>query len=150
VIGTASFLRGATASSHVVVLCEGNSYRLAANLLAREFEPPGPLRSLLQRCTLVLAVQTGQVAKVRGVRRESVSGVAAKLQAAGLIRCRRGRIAVLDRPGLEARTCECRAVIRQEYDRLLRTEDAARDAGARSMQARQGTVREEPACAELS
>ena len=41
------------------------------------------------------------------------------LQDAGLIRYRRGRITVLDRSGLEARTCECYAVVKREYDRLL-------------------------------
>jgi len=41
------------------------------------------------------------------------------LQAAGLIRYARGHITVLDRPGLERRTCECYAVVKKEYDRLL-------------------------------
>ena len=44
---------------------------------------------------------------------------ALKLQYAGLIRYARGRITVLDRPGLEKRTCECYAVVKREYDRLL-------------------------------
>lgn len=44
---------------------------------------------------------------------------ALKLQAAGLIRYARGHITVLDRAGLEARACECYAVVRQEYARLL-------------------------------
>jgi hypothetical protein len=41
------------------------------------------------------------------------------LQHAGLIRYARGHISVLDRPGLEKRTCECYAVVKKEYDRLL-------------------------------
>jgi hypothetical protein len=53
------------------------------------------------------------------VRREGVSEGALKLQQAGLIRYARGRITVLDRAGLEKRTCECYAVVKKEYDRLL-------------------------------
>ncbi len=59
------------------------------------------------------------VANLLGVRREGVTCAAHKLQQAGLIRYNRGRIAVLDRPGLERRTCECYAVARKEYERLL-------------------------------
>ena len=59
------------------------------------------------------------IANMLGVRRESVTESATKLQQAGLIRYARGRITVLDRPGLEARTCECYAVVKREYDRLL-------------------------------
>lgn len=59
------------------------------------------------------------IANMLGVRREGVTEAAFKLQAAGLIRYARGRIMVLDRPGLEMRTCECYAVVKREYDRLL-------------------------------
>ena len=59
------------------------------------------------------------IANMLGVRREGVTEAAGMLQDAGLIRYRRGRITVLDRPGLEARTCECYAVVKGEYDRLL-------------------------------
>lgn len=59
------------------------------------------------------------IANMLGVRREGVTEGALKLQAAGLIRYARGHITVLDRPGLEARTCECYAVVKKEYDRLL-------------------------------
>ncbi|MDE1947817.1 MAG: Crp/Fnr family transcriptional regulator [Burkholderiales bacterium] len=59
------------------------------------------------------------IANMLGVRREGVTEAALKLQNAGLIRYARGRIKVLDRPGLELRTCECYAVVRKEYDRLL-------------------------------
>jgi CRP-like cAMP-binding protein len=59
------------------------------------------------------------IANMLGVRREGVTEAALKLQRDGLIRYARGRITVLDRPGLEARTCECYAVVKQEYDRLL-------------------------------
>jgi CRP-like cAMP-binding protein len=59
------------------------------------------------------------IANMLGVRREGVTEGALKLQNLGLIRYSRGRITVLDRRGLEQRTCECYAVVRKEYDRLL-------------------------------
>jgi len=54
-----------------------------------------------------------------GVRREGVAEAALQLQEVGVIRYSRGHIKVLDRPALEARTCECYAVVKREYDRLL-------------------------------
>lgn len=59
------------------------------------------------------------IGNMLGVRREGVTESALKLQRDGLIRYARGRITVLDRPGLEQRTCECYAVVKKEYDRLL-------------------------------
>jgi Mn-dependent DtxR family transcriptional regulator len=59
------------------------------------------------------------IANMLGVRREGVTEAAGKLQADGLIRYGRGRITVLDRPGLEARSCECYQVVKTEFDRLL-------------------------------
>jgi CRP-like cAMP-binding protein len=59
------------------------------------------------------------IANMLGVRREGVTEAARKLQAAGLISYRRGRIAVLDRPRLETRACECYQVVKTEFDRLL-------------------------------
>jgi CRP-like cAMP-binding protein len=59
------------------------------------------------------------IANMLGVRRASVTGAALKLQQAGLIRYSRGHISLLDRAGLEKRTCECYAVVRAEYERLL-------------------------------
>jgi CRP-like cAMP-binding protein len=59
------------------------------------------------------------IANMLGVRREGVTEAAGNLQQAGLIEYRRGHITVLDRPGLETRTCECYAVVKKEFDRLL-------------------------------
>lgn len=59
------------------------------------------------------------IANMLGVRREGVTEAALKLQRAGLIRYARGHITVIDRPGIESRTCECYAVVKKEYDRLL-------------------------------
>ena len=59
------------------------------------------------------------IANMLGVRREGVTEAAGKLQKAGLIEYRRGRIRVLDRPGLEKRVCECYQVVKKEFDRLL-------------------------------
>ncbi len=61
------------------------------------------------------------IANMLGVRREGVTESALNLQRAKLIRYARGRIVVLDRQGLEQRTCECYAVVKREYDRLLPT-----------------------------
>ena len=59
------------------------------------------------------------IANMLGVRRVGVTEAAGSLQAAGLIEYVRGRIKVVDRVGLEMRTCECYAVVKKEYDRLL-------------------------------
>jgi CRP-like cAMP-binding protein len=59
------------------------------------------------------------IANMLGVRRQGVTEAALKLQQADLIRYARGRITVLDRRGLEKCACECYAVVKTEYDRLL-------------------------------
>lgn len=59
------------------------------------------------------------VASMLGVRREGITEAAGNLQRAGVIRCRRGHIAVLERSALETRACECYAVVKQELIRLL-------------------------------
>jgi CRP-like cAMP-binding protein len=59
------------------------------------------------------------IANMLGVRREGVTESALQLQKEALIRYARGHITVLDRIGLEKRTCECYAVVKREYDRLL-------------------------------
>jgi CRP-like cAMP-binding protein len=67
----------------------------------------------------VLVMTQELIANMLGVRREGVTEGALRLQKVGLIRYARGRITVLDRAGLERRTCECYAVVKKEYDRLL-------------------------------
>ncbi len=59
------------------------------------------------------------ISNMLGVRREGVTTAAGKLQADGLLQYSRGHIVVLDRPGLESRVCECYAVVKKEFDRLL-------------------------------
>ena len=59
------------------------------------------------------------IANMLGVRREGVTEAAGKLQRDGLIRYTRGRITVLDRANLEKSVCECYAVVKKEFDRLL-------------------------------
>jgi CRP-like cAMP-binding protein len=59
------------------------------------------------------------IANMLGVRREGVTEAAGKLQAAGLIHYNRGKITVIDRPGIEALACECYSVVKRETDRLL-------------------------------
>ncbi len=77
-------------------------------LLTMDRMPPGEL------------VMTQElVAGMLGVRRESVTDAAGRLQGKGYIRYRRGHISVLDREGLEGRACECYSVVKKEIDRLL-------------------------------
>jgi CRP-like cAMP-binding protein len=71
----------------------------------------------LQGSELVMTQEL--IANMLGVRREGVTEGALKLQQAGLIRYARGHISVLDRDGLQKRSCECYAVVKKEYDRLL-------------------------------
>jgi CRP-like cAMP-binding protein len=59
------------------------------------------------------------IANMLGVRREGVTEAAGNIHKAGLINYRRGHITVIDRQGLEARVCECYAVVKKEFDRLL-------------------------------
>jgi CRP-like cAMP-binding protein len=71
----------------------------------------------LQGSELVMTQEL--IANMLGVRREGVTEAALNLGRDGLIRYARGRISVLDRAGLEKRTCECYTVVKKEYDRLL-------------------------------
>lgn len=65
------------------------------------------------------------ISHMLGVRRESVTDAASALQRANVIRYQRGRITVLDRPGLERGSCECYEVVRAEYERLLAADEEA-------------------------
>jgi CRP-like cAMP-binding protein len=64
------------------------------------------------------------IANMLGVRREGVTEAAGKLQDAGLIHYSRGRIIIVNRSKLEKRVCECYAVVKKEFDRLLPNEMA--------------------------
>ena len=77
------------------------------------------LLSLDRLPTNELVMTQELIANMLGVRREGVTEAAGKLQSAGLIQYSRGRITVLDRPGLEALVCECYGVVKRESDRLL-------------------------------
>jgi len=77
------------------------------------------LLSLDRHAGSELVATQEQIANMLGVRREGVTEAALALQRADLISYHRGRIDVLDRHGLEQRSCECYAVIKAEYDRLL-------------------------------
>ncbi len=77
------------------------------------------LLSLDRLPTNELSMTQELIANMLGVRREGVTEAAGKLQRAGLIHYSRGRITVLDRPGLETRVCECYQVVRDEFERLL-------------------------------
>jgi hypothetical protein len=81
----------------------------------------------LDRLTSNKLVMTQElIANMLGVRREGVTEAAGKLQKAGVIEYRRGRITVLDRPRLETMSCECYEVVRKETDRLLPVRGAHR------------------------
>jgi hypothetical protein len=67
----------------------------------------------------VLLMTQELIANMLGVRREGVTEAAGNLQKDHLIEYRRGRITILDRSGLERRSCECYGVVKKEYDRLL-------------------------------
>ena len=69
--------------------------------------------------TTELVMTQELVANALGVRRESITEVAGRLQRAGILRYRRGHISVLQRSGLEAGACECYAVVKKEFGRLL-------------------------------
>jgi CRP-like cAMP-binding protein len=77
------------------------------------------LLSLDRLSTDELTMTQELIANMLGVRREGVTEAAGHLQRAGLIRYSRGRITVVDRPGLEREVCECYGVVKKEFDRLL-------------------------------
>jgi CRP-like cAMP-binding protein len=74
----------------------------------------------IDRCPSRELVMTQElIASMLGVRREGITEAAGELQRAGFIRYRRGHITVLERAGLETRSCECYAVVKKEWLRLL-------------------------------
>lgn len=91
-----------------------------------------------------------QIAELMGVRRESVSEAARELQIAGCIRYHRGRISVVDRSGLEARSCECYRVGRRETDRLLAISRSATMSAAHAAVDRVRGERSEPSRRHVS
>ena len=94
-----------------------NRYHLVEQQLCRWL-----LLTLDRLSSRELIVTQELVARMLGVRREGITEAAGALQRAGLIRYRRGHIAVLDRSGLEARACECYAIVKKELVRLLSDE----------------------------
>ena len=88
-----------------------------------------PVEQRLARCFLMMHAQTGMsefpvthefLGEMLGVRRASITGAAAALQRAGLLRTTRGHIVIRNRAGLEDAACECHRAIERQYDRVLR------------------------------
>jgi len=144
-VGLALFMGGESTPSRAVVQSAGFGYRMRAkvlqHLLLRYTQAlithmtqtaacnrhhaveqqlcRWLLLSLDRLASNELKMTQDLIADMLGVRREGVTHAAGQLQEAGLIKYSRGRIKVLDRPKLEKRVCECYAVVKQEYDRLL-------------------------------
>jgi CRP-like cAMP-binding protein len=78
-----------------------------------------------------------RIAALLGVRHEGITAAVADLRRVELIRLQRGRLTVLDRSGLERKACECYAVIRKEYARLLTDKRASRSSQQRSSRRRE-------------
>ena len=110
-MGIALFMGGDTTPNRAVVC---NWHHSIDQQLCRRL-----LLSLDRLPVNVLNMTQELIVNMLGVRREGVTEAAGKLQKAGLIDYNRGRITVLDRPGLEARVCECYEVVRKEFNRLL-------------------------------
>ena len=145
IVGVSLFMGGETTPSRAVVQSAGHAYRLTGQLLKLEFKRSGEMQHVLLRYTAVcnrhhsldqqfcrwlllsldrlasnnLVMTQELIANMLGVRREGVTEAAGNVQRAGLIEYNRGHITVLDRTGLEARACECYAVVKKEFDRLL-------------------------------
>jgi CRP-like cAMP-binding protein len=97
-----------------------------------------------------LPATQGTIVQMLGVRREGVTEAAGRLQRAGLIHYHRGCLAVLDRAGLEARSCECYAVLRRSHHESLHPVGSRDDAGVRRAGHPQHAGYAEPARAELA
>jgi CRP-like cAMP-binding protein len=169
VVGISLFMGGESTPSRAVVQSAGESYRLKASVLKREFALGGQLQHLALRFTQALITQMSQTAvcnrhhsldqqlcrwlllskdrlqgdtlsmtqelisNMLGVRREGVTQAAGRLQRDGIITYTRGHITIRDRPKLEARVCECYAVVKREYERLLPGRSEAPGAGIPSV-----------------
>ncbi len=112
-VGVALFMGGGATPSRAAVQSAGEGFRLPAQVMTSEFDRSPHVAKLMLRFT------QASIASMLGVRREGVTEAARKLQKDGLIHYARGHITVLDRPGLEHRSCECYGVVKREYDRLL-------------------------------
>ena len=77
------------------------------------------LLSLDRLASNELSMTQELIGNMLGVRREGVTEAAGNLQRAGLIQYHRGKITVINRPGVETRSCECYQVVKTEFDRLL-------------------------------
>jgi hypothetical protein len=135
-VGISLFMGGETTPSRAVVQSGGQGYRVLTQMTqtavcnrhhAVDQQLCRWLLLMLDRVSSNEVLMTQElIANMLGVRREGVTEAAGKLQAEGLIEYRRGRISVLDRGRLEARVCECYAVVKKEYDRLLSAVGAQR------------------------
>ena len=110
IVGISLFMGGESTPSRAVVQSAGQGFRLRAVTIKEEFNRAGPVMHLLLRYTQALITQMAQTAVCN--RHHSLDQQLCRWLA-------RGRISVLDRRGIEARTCECYEVVRKEYDRLL-------------------------------
>ncbi len=121
VVGVSLFMGGGTTPSRAVVQIRGHAWRMRPARMKRSLALGGALQPLLLRFTQALITQMTQerIAHLLGVRREGVTEAAGRLQAAGFIEYSRGRIRVLERAPLEGLVCECYAVVKSEYERLL-------------------------------
>ena len=110
--------------NRAVVQSAGQAFRLSSRLFKRKFNRSGAFQHLLllsldRLPSNQLCMTQELIANKLGVRREGVAEAAGKRRRAGLIDYCQGRITVLNRPGLEARVCECYNVVKVEFARLL-------------------------------
>ena len=107
------------------------AYNIAFMMQVSQSVACNGLHPLVQRCCRWLLMSRDRVgsddlrltheylAIMLGARRASVTDALRPLKEAGLVRSHRGRLTILDGAGLEARSCECYFVVRDEFDRLL-------------------------------
>src|SRR5215212_4265326 len=121
-LGLPVFLERETVPLRTISQVPGEAVRMRSEALRREVRPGDRLHRLLHTHDRVgkdeFPLTQVFLAQMLGVRRASVSEVASALQKQGSISYSRGLIKILDRPGLEAKSCECYDVIRAEFNRL--------------------------------